>query len=260
LPFTAAKNKSSLGAEKCSWRFAIFQENLMSIDTATFSAVVSAIGGLGLAACAVVDTSKTLPGGGISNVGFASVEAAVRLFIPSATRQRGTPGLAANLLHSLHANWINGVATADQKAIAKSLIKLRLTPETSAQYAAVTLVDPVVLEEVAKRMTTGVPLEAQHTNALGRFDLELTAILDSAYQRADQRYRNVSKTWSGVVALVLAAIGGLAVADQNSSLPVSAQLALALFCGLLAVPLAPITKDLTSALTAGVKLAQTLKR
>ena len=232
----------------------------MSIDTATLGAIVAAIGGLGMAACAVVDTSKTLPGGGISNVGFDSIEAAVKLFVPDASREPGAPGLAASLLYSLHGNWINGVAAADQKAIAKSLIKLRLTPESSARYASVTQVDPAVLAEVAKRMTTGTPLEAQHTNALGRFDLALTAILDAAYQRADQRYRNVSKTWSGVVALLLAGFGGLAVAEPNVHYSMLAQMALALFCGILAVPLAPITKDLTSALSAGVKLAQTLKR
>jgi hypothetical protein len=232
----------------------------MSIDTATLGAIVAAIGGLGMAACALVDTSKTLPGGGISNIGFDSIEAAVKLFVPDAARQAGSPGLAASLLQSLHANWINGMAAGDQKAIAKSLIKLRLTPASSALYASVTQVEPAVLEEVAKRMTTGTPLEAQHTNALGRFDLALTAILDAAYQRADQRYRNVSKAWSGVVSLLLAGFGGFAVADPNSHYSVAVQILLALFCGILAVPLAPITKDLTSALSAGVKLAQTLKR
>ncbi len=232
----------------------------MSIDTATLGAIVTAIGGLGMAACALVDTTKTLPGGGVSNTGFDAIEAAVRIFLPDAAREPGTPGLAASLLYTLHSNWINGVAAADQKAIAKSLIKLRLNPETSARYASAADVDPAALEEVARRMVTGTPLEAQHTNALGRLDLALTAILDAAYHRADQRYRNVSKTWSAVVAMLLAGFGGIAVADPGSHYSVTAQMLLALFCGILAVPLAPITKDLTSALSAGVKLAQTLKR
>ncbi|MEI8029234.1 MAG: hypothetical protein WCH35_05590 [Comamonadaceae bacterium] len=232
----------------------------MNIDTATLGATVTAIGALGLAACALVDTSKTLPGGGVSNVGFASIEAAVNLFFPTAPKQTNAPNLAGSFLYTLHANWISGMAAADQKAVAKSLIKLRLTPGTSRQFAVVTQVDPTVLEEVARRMTTGEKLEAQHTNALGRFDLALTAILDAAYQRADQRYRNVSRLWAAVVSLMLAVLGGFAISDPALAYFGTSQMWQALFCGLLAVPLAPITKDLTSALTAGVKVAQSLKR
>jgi len=232
----------------------------MNIDTATLGATVTAIGALGLAACALVDTSKTLPGGGVSKVGFACIEAAVNLFLPPAPGAPLMPNLAGSFLYTLHANWISGMAAADQKAVAKSLIKLRLTPETSGQYATVTQVDPAVLAEVARRMTTGAALEAQHTNALGRFDLALTAILDAAYQRADQRYRNFSRLWAAVMSLILAGLGGFAIADPKLAYLGTSQMWLALFCGLLAVPLAPITKDLTSALTAGVKMAQSLKR
>lgn len=226
----------------------------MNIDDATLGATVTAIGALGLAACALVDTSKTLPGGGVSNVGFDCIEAAVNLFFPKAPDAPKVPNLAGSFLYTLHANWISGMAAADQKAVAKSLIKLRLTPDTSRQFAAVTQVDPAVLEEVARRMTIGAALEAQHTNALGRFDLALTAILDAAYQRADQRYRNFSRGWAMIAAIVLAGLGGIAISNTAT------QWLLTVFCGVLAVPLAPITKDLTSALTAGVKMAQSLKR
>jgi hypothetical protein len=232
----------------------------MSIDTATLGTIVTAIGGLGLAACALVDTFKALPGGGVSNIGFNSIKTAIKLFLPNASDQPNTPNLVGSILDTLRANWINGMAAVDQKAVAKSLIKLRLSPDTSKQYATVTEVDPGVLEEVARRMTTGLALDAAHTNVLGRFDLALTALLDAAYQRADQRYRNVSKTLAAVVAVILAGLGGGAVADLSSQYSVTVQILLALFCGILAVPLAPITKDLTSALTAGVKLAQSLKR
>ena len=52
--------------------------------------------------------------------------------------------------------------------------------------AGVTGVDAITLSEVAQRMTTGEPLQDKHNNALGRFDLGVTAILDAAYQRAEE--------------------------------------------------------------------------
>ncbi len=226
-----------------------------------------------MAASALVNTSKALPGAGISNAGFESIKAAVKLFLPDvsggagvqtdATASQATQAPApapGSLLHTLHSNWINGMALTDQKAIAKSLVKLQLSPATAKDFAVATQVDPAALTEVASRITTGAPLDsAQQTNALGRFDLALTAILDAAYQRAEQRYRNASKTWAGLCAVVLAGMGGATIADVPSAYVGSPLMWMSLFCGLLAVPLAPITKDLTSALSAGVKVAQSLK-
>ncbi len=228
----------------------------MSLDPNAIGNIVTAVGALGVAACALVDTSKALPGGGVSNAGFVSIQAAVKLFLPD------TAGAApGSLLHTLHSNWINGMALTDQKAVAKSLIKLQLTPATAKDFAAATQVDAAALTEVASRITTGAPLDsAQQTNAMGRFDLALTATLDAAYQRAEQRYRNSSKTWAGLCAVVLAGLGGATIADVPSAYLGSPLMWMSLFCGVLAVPLAPITKDLTSALSAGVKVAQSLKR
>lgn len=76
----------------------------MNIDTATLGATVTAIGALGLAACALVDTSKTLPGGGVSNVGFDCIEAAVNLFLPKAADAPAVPNLVGDFRFTLHAN------------------------------------------------------------------------------------------------------------------------------------------------------------
>jgi hypothetical protein len=233
----------------------------MDINEASIGALIGAIGGLGMAAFALVDCSKIGRLGGVSNSGFAVIESAIKILDPNTNsldskKIKEAQPLSESLLQILHAHWINGMAIADQKAIAKSLIKLRLTPDTAKNLAGVTAVDMDALTEVAKRMTTGQPLEATHTNALGRFDLAVTAILDAAYQRADQLYRNASKAWASGIAVILAIVGGLIVDDAISV----SHFFLYLLCGILAVPLAPVSKDLTSALSAGVKIAQTLRR
>jgi hypothetical protein len=185
----------------------------MNIDSASMIDLVGAIGALGLASFALVDSSKIGRHGGVSNSGFKIIENAIKIFdsdakLPEREDIAGAQPVENALLQTLHAHWINGVAIADQKAIAKTLIKLKLTAQSAERMAAVTSVDPTTLTEVAQRMTTGEPLEAKHTNALGRFDLAVTAILDAAYQRADQRYRNASKGWATLAAIALAIVGG----------------------------------------------------
>jgi hypothetical protein len=231
----------------------------MTFDLDRIGVIITAIGGLGLASFALVDASKALPGGGASNTGFDYIERAVRRFLPASAQAMDGESLADSILQILHANWINGMALADQRAIAKSLLKLKLGKSTAAQFALATEVAEPELAQVAERMTSGEALSDAQMNVLGRFDLALTAILDAAYQRADQRYRNISRAWAAAVSVLLAVIGGWLI-DTSGNYFASGQVVLTLFCGILSVPLAPIAKDMTSALSAGVKMAQAIKR
>jgi hypothetical protein len=227
------------------------------------SEVVAAIGALGLASFALVDTSKVGRKGGVSNSGFVFIERAVKRFLPGEKRSPPNSSGDRSVLDILHANWIAGMALGDQKAVAKSLIKLRLTEDTAGQFAKAGGVDAAVLKSVAAKMTSGVELAPAELNVLGRFDLALTAFLDEGYQRADQKYRNVARTSAMVVSVVLAVLGGWAVADNATAYFLgkgTLNVWTAALCGLLATPLAPIAKDLASALQAGVKVAQSLKK
>jgi len=209
-----------------------------------------AVGALGTAAFALVDTSKALfPSGGMSNTGFAAIRTAYHgLFGKNAV-----VGPLEYDLATLHGNWINGRSLADQQAIAKSLVKLRLNGSTASALAAATGVDAKILQTVGEKMSAGKALEDGESNVLGRFDLALTSILDGAYQLADQRYRNWSRVCAMFVAIIMAVIGGLTI-DHGD------RIGLYILAGVLATPIAPISKDLTSALAAGVKVAQSIKR
>src|SRR5258708_33831450 len=109
-------------------------------------------------------------------------------------------------------------------------------------------------------MSAGGRLTPERSKGSGRFDLALTAILGEGYQRGDQRYRNSAKVWASIVAMALAMLGGWTIADTSASYFWSPDMWKAGLCGLLATPLAPISKDLTSALAAGVKVAQSLRK
>ena len=85
----------------------------------------------------------------------------------------------------------------------------------------------------------------------------LFAVLDQGYQRADQRYRNSAKMMAVPVAVALALLGVWAIAGSGAT---SIDVWRAVAGGLLATPLAPMAKDLASAIQAGSKLAQAWKK
>lgn len=225
---------------------------------------VAAIGALGTAAYGLVDASKAF-GGGVSNIGFHRIEAAIRKLFPTEKDDAQNPLPLRDLIATLRANWLNGTALADQKSIAKTLIKLRITAKNAKDLAARTGVDKDKLIAVATNLAEGGDFTDELKNVLGRFDLILTALLDEAYQRADQAYRNAAKAWS-VLASVLLAVFGSAVVWNLGASPGDwgkwgmEDLPVAILVGLLATPLAPVSKDLASALTTAVKSMQILKR
>ena len=59
-----------------------------------------------------------------------------------------------DVLDTVEANWVNGVDLASQKAIAKSLIKLNLSPGNAPALAAKTNVDAALLATLRRKWLT----------------------------------------------------------------------------------------------------------
>jgi hypothetical protein len=226
-------------------------------STLDLSKVVLAIGGLGTAAYGLVDACKGF-GGGISNRGLGDIKKVVRPLIAGGV---GAPSFDSAWL-TLRANWLNGMALGDQKSAAKALIKLNLTAANAEKLATATGVDQSLLENVAKKIAPPLQLDANgkpiqmtapESDVYGRFDVSLSALLDQAYQRADQRYRNSAKLLAFAVAIALSLVGSYTVYGKDMPW------LQAFIVGALATPLAPVAKDISSAIQAGAKVAQALK-
>jgi hypothetical protein len=238
---------------------------------------VVAIGALGTAAFGLVDSFKVLPYGGISHAGFKFVRAAIIKLTPEVKSLEGTELGREAILRTLESQWINGVDKSNQISIAKSLIKLRLTPDTAPALAAATGVKADILTQVAKKIQEGISaapappgslsgqqdenlLSPRELDIYGRFDLLLNTLLDQAYQRADQRYRNVARASAIPVAVVLAVVGAALVFGitwenfgTNGNL---GKLGIAVLTGLISTPIAPIAKDIASALSTAAQAFQ----
>lgn len=242
----------------------------MQVDLQQLSlpAVISAVGGLGTAAFGLLEALKpVIPA--INRIGFAGIERTVSSLTPPETAAGGAthpPRNAlpqANILQSLNSNWVNGNDLDSQKAIAKSLIKLHLSPGNAATLAGVTNVDPTQLAAVAEGIASGTPLTQPQGDAWSRFDLIVTAMLDECYQRADQIYRNWTRGLAAALAILLSVAGASLLWKPTPASPAffsSQDFGLAILVGLLATPLAPIAKDLSTALATAVNTLQLVKK
>ena len=222
--------------------------------------IITAIGGLGTAAFGLLDAAKsTFPF--INRIGFSHIRDVATLLTPPEAGG-GAPVNAlpqSNVIETLEANWVNGTDLANQKAIAKSLVKLHLSVGNATALAAKTNVDAALLTAVATSIVAATPLTQQESDAYSRFDLIVTAMLDEAYQMSDQVYRNWTRCLAGVIAVTVAVFGGWSMVSTPEYWW-SRQMFQAALVGLLATPLAPIAKDLSSALATAVNTLQAVKK
>jgi hypothetical protein len=225
--------------------------------------IVTAIGGLGTAAFGLVDASKAF-GGSVNHFGFNGIRRTFETLTgPAVSDSASGAARPSNALSqekmvaTLRANWFNGTDLGNQKAIAKSLVKLSLSPANAETLAKTTGVDPSGLSSVAARIASGVSLTPEQSDLYGRFDLIVTALLDEAYLRGDHAYRNGARAVAMITAVLLAIAGAWML--RNSFQLTGQEYAEAVIVGLLATPVAPIAKDLATALASAVNALQTVK-
>jgi hypothetical protein len=218
--------------------------------------IITAIGGLGTAAFSLVDSTKVF-WGGVNRIGFGRIADAANKLTPGAAASGLTQ---SKIVDTLRANWYNGTDLNSQKSIAKSLIKQGLNPANAPALAAATGVDAGVLGAVAASIGTGTPLTAAQSDVFARFDFILTALLDEVYQHSDQAYTNGTRFFASTFAVILAFIGGWTLLGGSLEAYVNSnEMWLALVAGVLATPLAPIAKNVSSAIATAVNTMQSIK-
>ena len=227
--------------------------NVIGLQT-TLPQIVTAIGGLGTASFGLVEATKAW-GGGVSRIGFPRIRATATALTPAAGANNALS--QRKIIETLEANWYNGADLASQKAIAKTLIKLNLAPDNAAALAGATGVNAGALTAIAECVVSGTPLTPAQSDVFGRFDLILTALLDETYQRSDQAYRTWTKFWAMIVSIGLALVAAFILRALH---PAPLEIGEAFLVGLLATPLAPVAKDLATALTAAVNAMRLVNR
>jgi hypothetical protein len=218
-------------------------------NVTTIVEIIGAVGALGTAATGLVDTTKVF-NGGVSRVGFATI---TQQFKPFEALLKAIPEQAAAA--TLYGLWINGVAIEDQKAKAKGLIKLGFGPDTVNAMSTATGLPVNELAPLAAKIVSGTDLGPSEVNIYGRLDAILSAVIDAAYEKADQRYRNAAKALAALIAILLSLVGGYAVGPIRGF----QGFMLYVVIGAIATPLAPVAKDLTTAINTAVQSSGQLR-
>lgn len=223
---------------------------MSAISLQDFGAGMAALSALATAAFGLLDTTKAF-WGGISNVGLGHIRTSLEPFEPALNAAVG----ADNKWKVIRANWLNGVPKAEQKAVVRALIKLGLSVDTAPSLAAATHVSAAALTAAARKLADGKPMTEADMNVLGRMNAVIDALLDAAFEAAEQQYRNYSRAIAGLIAVLLSLVA-LLFWPEGSKPPT---VFIALAVGLLAVPLAPVAKDLTSALSTAMRALKAAK-
>jgi hypothetical protein len=243
-----ARTRSAQDARRSGFRFAFRGRNLRErrmidafkdVGITQLVGVITAIGALGTAAFSLVDAAKAF-GGGPSNIGYGFIESVLDRYAATLDLALGKSADGKSIFQDVvRAHWMNGRPRGEQKAIIKSLIRLGMTRDTAPELAAGANLDEAALAEATTKLERGTALTDADLNLIGRLDASIEAHLDAAYDRADQLYRNASHFLAGLVSIGLAEfVAWVTKTDWRVGLLV----------GILAVPLAPIAKDLASSL------------
>ncbi len=214
----------------------------------TLVQAVAAVGALGAASVGLVDATK-FARGGVSNAGYRALQAGLK---PYAAAFRKAIG--ADWEDGFRNAWLNGAAKADQLSGARNYIRLGLAQSTVDDLTPVIPVDVKAFRTAVGKIEAGKPLTPQEFDLVGRFDASVDARLGAAYDRAEQIYRSGARTAAGGVSIGLALLAWWIVLAADAK-----YFGLSLLAGIVAVPIAPVIKDLLSALSASASAAKALK-
>jgi hypothetical protein len=195
--------------------------------------VVLAVGALGTSAFGIVEALKWTP---LGLAGFGRI-----------TRLLGAPAAAAlevaygpDYLTLLRAEYRAGRHEGRLATTIRQGVRVGLTPSTAGDLATLSgVVDGSALQDVADVLQSGAELSAEQRSVLGRFELALDARIDAALALAADRYAGSLRMAASFVAIVIAMLVGVEFGQGPL---------LSLVIGIAAVPIAPIAKDLSSAI------------
>jgi hypothetical protein len=206
--------------------------------------IILATGALGTAAFGIVEALKW------TRLGEAGFGAILKMLGP-----------IIELLHTAYGpdfeNLLRAQYRGDQRELTRTLrqgVRVGLTAG-NAPVAARFLgtIDDQKLSDAARQINEGRDLTAELRNVLGRFELAVDMRVDAALTLAQSNYTGATRMTASIFAFVIALSVGIYLSYKYGDNYVFQ----ALLVGIAAVPLAPVAKDLVSALQSASKAIRT---
>jgi hypothetical protein len=195
------------------------------------AAAVLAAGALGTAAFGIVEGLKVVPW--LAEAGFV----VVRRFL-SPLQHALDAAYGPDSMRLLKAQYRGD--TQELVRVIRQGVRIGLTPENAEQIAAaLNVVDAQQLKRAAEEVRQGEELSNESRNVLGRFELAVDARIDASLTLAHDHYVRSAKISATVIALVIAVVVARLL---------GVRMLYGIIIGLAAVPLAPIAKDVVTAI------------
>jgi len=212
----------------------------MSVELAAFSDMVAATGALGVAAMGIAEGLKSVK---FDPKGFRKLEDEV-VWAKNALKA----SYGDNYRQTMVSLYRNGRRKGELPRVLRQAVRIGMNEATARTMAEVVGgVDADELAAVATKVAHGDELNDKERNILGRFEVGADARIDAALALAERAYVNAMRFWASVIAIALSfAAAWIIKPDTNGYVT-------ALFVGILAVPIAPIAKDLTKGLQSAAK-------
>lgn len=215
--------------------------------------MVLAAGSLGTAAYGIVDGFKF--NAKFAAAGFNQIKVALGTPIFEALRF----AYGTDFSEFLQAQYINRRSKGELPRTLRQGVRLALNSDNAEQLAAaVGHLDGKTLKEAAHAVETGADLTDPQRSLIARFEVAVDTRIEAALALAETKYKGIMQMRASLVSIVLALAGSMAInVEQGESGLVHTfdfeDLVIALIVGIAAVPLAPIAKDVSSALQAATK-------
>ncbi|MBI1996309.1 MAG: hypothetical protein HYU31_05180 [Deltaproteobacteria bacterium] len=198
--------------------------------------IILATGALGTAAFGIVEALKW------TRLGEAGFRAILKVLGPIIELLRTAYGPDFQTL--LRAQY-----RGDQRDLTRVIrqgVRVGLTVANANQAARfLGMIDGERLTEAARQVEEGQELSAELRNVLGRFELAVDTRIDAALMLAKSRYVGATRVTASMFAILIAVAVGAFLGEGY--------MFQAILVGIAAVPLAPVAKDLVSALQSASK-------
>ena len=198
--------------------------------------IILATGALGTAAFGIVEALKW------TRLGEAGFGAIVKILGPISELLRTAYG--PDFQDLLRAQYRGD--QRDLTRVSRQGVRVGLTPANAAPAARfLGMIDSERLTQAAQQIEEGRELTAELRNVIGRFELAVDTRIDAALMLAQSHYVGATRVIASILAILIAVALGIYLGSEY--------VFRAIMVGVAAVPLAPVAKDLVSALQSASK-------
>jgi hypothetical protein len=212
------------------------------VEIDSLSTAIVAAGGLGIAAFGVVEGLKWFDPVGLA--GYRHVAKLLEVLGPPVHKAYGSDTEAV-----LQAQYRDGRNAGELPRTLRQGYRIgisALAPEQVAEICRhIGVADGALVHEAAAALRRGEVLADATREALARFEVAADARIDAAMCLAADNYATQLKVYAGALAIAIALVVGYAVQPGDWLK--------ALVIGFVAVPIAPVAKDLASAVGEAAK-------